>query len=143
MVPWLLLVAALSSACASGQTRLEPGTRVDIPSDGPEPGFVEAEALAHLVQMTEILERSTADPQDTVVAMGRYLEAHRAEIFRVVRQLEARLAQMTAPERIYYEERFSDYFAGAMTRWSDAFTAFRRVHPEAASRLDGLMLYFD
>jgi hypothetical protein len=140
---FLFLVALLGAACAGGPTRLEPGTRVDLPAEGPEPGPLEAEARAHLEQMIAILTTPNEDPQDTVVTLGRYLDAHREAIGRLVRQLEARVTGMDTPERAYYEERFSDYFADANLRWSRALAAFRQAHPDAAVRVDGLMLYFD
>ena len=137
-----LLFAALA-ACSSAQARVEPGTRTDLPAQGPEPGALEAQALGYLEQMTAILTSPSPTPQEAVMSLGRYLDANRDEIRRVVREIEARVAAMTTPERLYYEERFSEYFAPANQRWIEALNAFRNANPAAGVRVDGLMIYFD
>jgi hypothetical protein len=131
------------AGCVSSTARVADGMRLDIPDEGPEPGPLEEEARRYLLELTEILNTPSEEPQQTVRRVGGYLQEHRDAIRANATALAERIAAMSDGERVYYEERFSAYFAEARTGWNTSFEAFRELHPRAASRVDGLMQHFD
>ncbi|MBN1946761.1 MAG: hypothetical protein JW797_13885 [Bradymonadales bacterium] len=137
------LFALLAICCSSSPTRVDPGERSDIPSEGPTPGPLEEQVRQYVLDMTERLQADNPDPHDKALSIGRYLTAHDAEIRSTVQQLRERIDQMSPAERVYYEEQFSLYFESATRMWHQVLQEFREAHPDDATLVDGLMIRFD
>lgn len=135
-------VAGLA-ACSGAPAILDDGIRTDIPSEGPEIGPLEEQAKAHVEAITTLLVQGIETPEQTVMAIGGYLQEHKDAIRDNATAIAERLGQMTDDERVYYEDHFSAYFTDATQAWVEALHAFREVNPQEASRVDGLMIYFD
>lgn len=139
----VLLAACLSwTACSGGPVRIEDGIRSDVPSEGPVTGEAELRLRTHLEVITSIL-KDTEDPAAAVNAVGEYLEAHKVPIREDVLSISERMEQMTVPDRVFYEERFSELMAPTLRAWREVKHAFRDANPDQASRIDGVMMYFD
>lgn len=144
--PFVLIIFALvaiSSGCASTPTRVEPGTRLDVPEEIPELGPLEEQLKSFVEQITEILSAPTDDPNSTVTAIGRYLDENKDAITVTTQEVANRIAAMTPDQRAYYDEHFSEFFTPTTRAWYAALDAFRQEHPAEATRIDGLMIFFD
>lgn len=144
-VLWCAAIACAVSlgGCVSSTARVADGMRLDIPAEGPEPGPLEEQARRYLLELTEILDTPSEEPQQTVRRVGGYLQEHRDAIRANATAIAERIAAMSDAERIYYEERFSAYFAEARLAWNTSLDAFKGRHPRAGSRVEGLMQHFD
>ena len=133
----------LFSACAGSPTRVDDGVRGDITESGPEIGPLEEEARYHLEVITDLLAVDNQQPQETVRSIGRYLDENQDAIRTNATAIAERVAAMSEAERLYYEERFAEYFGPANQEWRQTLRTFRESHPQNASRIDGLMLLID
>jgi hypothetical protein len=141
----LLGVALAASAplgCSSSPTRPD-GVRDDLPAEGPEIGPLEEQARGYVDSMCTILQAPSDDPFETVRRLGDWLEQHHDEIVENAAALRQRVDGMTAEERLYYEEVFGAWFAPSVRAWWQILDTFRQQYPEAAVRVDGLMVIFD
>jgi hypothetical protein len=142
IAPFILFVCVGVSACST-LTQQSTGVRIDILAEGPEPGPIEAEAVLCLESLTLLLEMEVEEPAETVRAIREYLNVHREEIEENARLIEARMMEMSADERHYYEEVVSGYFAVSVKGWADALDSFHQNYPQAALRIERLMARFD
>jgi len=138
-----LLAYAFFVGCASTPSSVPPGTRLDLPEQGPEPGPLEEQLRSYLIEMTEIISTPTEDPRQTVMRLGRYLDANHDAIVETAQRVAERADQMSPPDRVYYDEHFADFFTPATLEWTEALQAFREQYPRAATRIEGLMIFFD
>ena len=139
----LFCVLLSVAGCASGPERLDTGRRVDVPAVGPEPGPAEAQILAYLEELTELLGDLDQEPEEVVGAVEAYLETNREVIVAATQQLADRIATFDASELEYYEEHFAEYFGPARLAWNDALGRFLGAHPAAGRRIRGLVRHFD
>jgi hypothetical protein len=137
-----ILVTSLLTSCPSSDVR-DDAEANGVLTSGPEPGPIEEQMRQYVIDMTNLLLVENPDPQETVRSVGGYLQVNQDAMREAARQLRNRVMEMSPAERVYYEDRFSTYFADATRGWYAALEQFRSQHPDQALLVDGLMMRFD